>query len=745
LLRCVKYCAMGLLLIGLLLVLFVSPVFAAVEAVEAFSDSTWSNEIYYISSLSGYYGETVGYDDITIWMTAVDEYELYVNGERIDTEDTNDNNWATVEQYIVNVSDNTVNIGVRVVNHGEGNGNGLIMDIQAGSDNLGTTTKIREAVEVSGELHAVPVAWWCFDNQAKEDIGFGDDWYTLDFQDIFTDVGKTSLMRRAMLGRFNEDVEHTFNPGIEIITGYLHSNVDIGYTVGGGIALRRIEGENIALGKPAQDIKLTDGDLDRGFTYMSRPLGDTQYVDLGRIYRVNRMTLYTGGGNVADFERKSLRGYAVEISLDEFRWEEVGVIHEIGELNIDEGGHDNYSVNFPPEWARYVRYNVTETRIEMPNVGEIMMFGLGYALEGKYESPWFDLDSPDMVKNFDMVEWDGDILDGTKLTIQTQTKNGVDGLPSPWSAPSISKSYTFDSPEPATHFRYRINLETQDPFRTPIFKKLKVTYSNVGQPVTYADGYVMPNRVAMGADSTYTYFLGYTLDAGQNINQLVLSVPGYTTLNSIYCSDLSAEIDIDEGNTYSTIDSLYVTFANPVTDTNVSGADTLYISFDTKLLGNSHTFNAFLYNSTMNDGAGPLMVWENKELGSDTVIVSSLLKSILTNVKAMPKVFTPNNDGKNDFTVIEFTLAKVETNVMIKMFNTSGSLVATVTDEVLGNRAYSVEKSASNIGEAKTLPGYWDGKDEDGDLVPPGIYIYQVIADTDDGDVIEGGTVVVAY
>jgi len=148
----------------------------------------------------------------------------------------------------------------------------------------------------------------------------------------------------------------------------------------------------------------------------------------------------------------------------------------------------------------------------------------------------------------------------------------------------------------------------------------------------------------------------------------------------------------------------------------------------------------------MNDGAGPLMVWENKELGSDTVIVSSLLKSILTNVKAVPKVFTPNNDGKNDFTVIEFTLAKVETNVMIKMFNTSGSLVTTVTDEVLGNRAYFIsEKSAQTIGEAKTLPGYWDGKDEDGDLVPPGIYIYQVIADTDDGDVIEGGTVVVAY
>lgn len=50
-----------------------------------------------------------------------------------------------------------------------------------------------------------------------------------------------------------------------------------------------------------------------------------------------------------------------------------------------------------------------------------------------------------------------------------------------------------------------------------------------------------------------------------------------------------------------------------------------------------------------------------------------------------------------------------------------------------------------DISGAMEMPGCWNGKDEDDDLVPPGIYIYQVIADTDEGDVIEGGPVVVAY
>jgi flagellar hook assembly protein FlgD len=120
------------------------------------------------------------------------------------------------------------------------------------------------------------------------------------------------------------------------------------------------------------------------------------------------------------------------------------------------------------------------------------------------------------------------------------------------------------------------------------------------------------------------------------------------------------------------------------------------------------------------------------------------LKGILDDVKANPKVFTPNNDNKNDFTVIEFTLAKVNTDITIKIFSPNGSLVTTILDDEYKD-ASDYRAMAGDIGGAREMPGYWDGTDEDGDLVPPGIYIYQVIADTDEGDVTEGGPVVVAY
>jgi hypothetical protein len=742
LLRCIKYGATRFLMAGLLLAVFVCPSFAAVKEVQTYVDSTWSNEIYYMASLSGYYGKTVGYDDIKIKITAIDEYTLYINGAEVGS----DNNWETVEEYTVPLGGkNIINVGVKVINHGKGFGNGLIMDIEAGQDQLGTWTKMRDSVEIKSELQSIPCAWWTADLATKNKIGWGNDWYNFD-ETRFADTNITAQLRRAMEGKIIGKVDKNFSPEVEIITGYLASDVDIGYTEGGGISIRRIEGENLALNKPCYDIKLTDGDLSKGVEYIARPLGDTKYVDLGRIYRVNKMTLFSGGEKPSEYMTKSIRGYSVEISLDEFSWAEVGVIHDIGKINADKGGYDNYSVEFPPEWARYARYHIVETRVDMPKIGEMMVFGLGCVFNGSYESPWYDFGQPTTFKNFDMITWDGVVPDGTKITIQTKTKIG-DGTSSEWSSPNSLKKFSFDSPEPATQFQYKVNLLTDDIFKSPVFKRLEISYSETDQPVSYADGFITPNRVAMGADSTFVYTLSYSLNPGQDLKTLVFSIPSPTKLNYIYSTDLADTLSVKEDYTDSlTIDSLYITFKNPITDTKSGDADTLYVSFDTRLMKGSHSFEAFLYNSTMNDNAGGIRVWENKQLGTNTVVASSLMKSILTSVEAIPKVLTPYPiDNKNDFTVIEFTLAKVSTEVMIKVFNTAGTLVATIFDKKLEPRVYSIEKIPGNINAARELPGYWDGKNDDGDLVPPGIYIYQIIAQTDEGDEIKGGTVVVAY
>jgi len=742
---------MGLIVTGLLLSASVSPSFAAVEAVQTYEVSEWSNVIYYMATLSGIYGQKYGYGDITVKINAVDEYKLYVNGTERGTGSA-----ETIYEN-VNVDSKYINIAVEVTNTGKGNGNGLIVDIQAGSDQLGTSIKVRESLLIDGVLTEVPISWWTFDADTKETLGFGDDWYIFD-EGLLKQVSKTKLMRHVFEGKVIFDITGFFS---KPVTGYLQTDADIGYVNSEGdkgIGLRRLEGENIAFGKPSEYAQLTDGDLSNGFNYMSRDLGDTKYVDLKRLYKVNKMTVYTGGDKPTEYEKFSLRGYAVEISLDQFRWEEVGVIHDIGVPDkdgiVNEGGLDNYSIEFPPEWARYVRYKATELRVDNPKIGEIMAFGLGHSLEGFYESDWIDFGSADKIKNFKEVQWEGNVPDGTQITIQTMTKNGSDGFSSGWSEPSstgqkgsVIESFMITSPEPATHIKYKINISTQDPNQSPVLEKIAILYSSDNQPVTYADGYITPNRVPMGVDTTFVYSVAYNLAAGQNIGSLGISVPGPAVLSSVYSSDLGANIAGATATMSDDLENLVVTFASLLTDTNSAVDDTLHVSFVSKLFKSNHTFEGYLYGvkgGVSNDNAGGIKVWESSSI-SNSVIASTISKNILNNVKAVPKVFSPNGDNKNDVAVIEFSLAKVETVVKINIYNTAGKLITTICDDFLKAEDYSLPYPAPVSAALQNLPGYWDGKDEDGDLVTPGIYIYQIIAKADEGDVVEGGTVVVAY
>ncbi len=749
----IKIYVASLLAIGLMLCAFASPSFAAVMAVKDSTWTSWPHTIYYMAHLSG---PNAPYDDIEVNITAVDEYTLYINGEEVGSDD----DWTTVETYTVNVSAADVLVGIKVHNSGTGLGNGLMVDIKAGADWLGTTTLKRRSAVVGGTREIFPVRWYYYSGDITSADWGGDTWYELGYNSgrrttILDDTGIKAQLGQVMLGKMDMgQLSYLPDPHIEVVTGYV-GNVDLGSAENGGIQLRQIEGENIAQGKPAQEDKLTDGDpTNTFFAYNQEPLGSWRYVDLERIYRVNRLVLYTGGTNPNEWERKSVRGYAVDISLDKFRWEEVNVIHEIGVTNADEGGYDYATVEFPDEWARYLRFRITEPRQEFPIIGDIMIYGVGYTYEGAYESNWEDFGLPNVMKNFDAISWEGSMPEGTDIKVQTKTAYySAEGtlVESPWSSEYSIKSFPLESPEPASMIKYRAKLETQDIYKTPVLKEIAFRYSEEDQPLAGASGYIVPNRVAMGIDTTFVYTLSYDLQAGQNIKNLVLSTPGYGSGVSVHSTDTDSELTVDNNGLVdikqSTPDSLYIEFTNAITDTDNSGPDSLYVTFRTKLLRNIHNFNAWVYNESGNDGAGGLRVWENRDLGTWTVMTSSIIKGVLSDVKAVPKVFTPNDDDVNDFTVIEFNLAKIDADLKIKIYDTKGSLVTTIYDGDLEPGPWFVpdDQKRDNQGGARKMPGYWDGKDEDGDLVPPGVYLYQVVADTDDGEKVESGSVVVGY
>ena len=48
-------------------------------------------------------------------------------------------------------------------------------------------------------------------------------------------------------------------------------------------------------------------------------------------------------------------------------------------------------------------------------------------------------------------------------------------------------------------------------------------------------------------------------------------------------------------------------------------------------------------------------------------------------------------------------------------------------------------------GRAVDLPVVWNSRDDDDDLVPPGVYIYRLVVDLDPDDEISVGVIGVAY
>jgi flagellar hook assembly protein FlgD len=140
---------------------------------------------------------------------------------------------------------------------------------------------------------------------------------------------------------------------------------------------------------------------------------------------------------------------------------------------------------------------------------------------------------------------------------------------------------------------------------------------------------------------------------------------------------------------------------------------------------------------------------ENVDIDPDTgepyswsVFAASFLKKSLIDVKTNPRVFSPDGDGICDYTVIEFTASKLDIprDVEIQIFDLNGNVVRDLVKESVVAGQYT-----GLFSSPEDAVGYWDGTDDDGDLLPPGVYIYRVELKLSGGSEISTGTVTMSY
>ena len=113
------------------------------------------------------------------------------------------------------------------------------------------------------------------------------------------------------------------------------------------------------------------------------------------------------------------------------------------------------------------------------------------------------------------------------------------------------------------------------------------------------------------------------------------------------------------------------------------------------------------------------------------VAVESSLGKLLSDVEVRPRALTPQGDGVNDDARVEFTLFSVRsTQVEVEVFTLDGRRVKSV---------YSGPRDAGRH------VATWDGSDDSGNTVSPGLYLMRVAVEADDGRHEQMRSVAVAY
>ena len=663
---------------------------------EVWTQDTYRNTLYYRttfaadSSASG-----------LLHIAAVDSFAVYFNGVAIGANAS----WNEVRTYPVDVISGDNALAVEVVNRGLGVGNGLLAVIAVDSLRYGETDPKAQT--------------WYWTARPPADTG----WQVANIaEQPGWQVVQAGSADRAL-------IEGLPDPAPDLVAGF-PGGTDIG-GVAGSVVLKQIRGENLALGRPSNRIEAVDGDLRTAWEPPVSSVNFVASIDLQQRRLIRAVRVLTEG---PEFAQNSLQGYSVQVSDNEIRWSEVGVLHDILQFERTE-------VVFNPTWTRFVRIVIIDVNgVSQPKVAEIQVFGEGFAEEGVFLSAPLDLGAPDRRKNFGRIAWQADIPLRTDLSVQFRSGATPAAFADPqggWSTPQVAGGILFPGPEPGRFLQYRVNMESRDPEKSPLFRDLSIEYSTEDIAASTARGRVEPNRVPMGVDTTFVYTLDVEIGAGdQGVKSLQIAVPGQAQLGP----------DIDLGPAvlaewFSTQHLLTLIFAEPLRQSTQ-----LQIPFRTRSYAHLHRFRAFLFslgsenplNAAPNQDEDP----RTQRPHSWTLVTTTVAGQVLEQVRANPPIFSPNGDGINDATVIELVLSRVDVArpVSMRIFDLSGRIVARLRPPALSAGTY-----LRLSGRERESPGYWDGRDDRGNLVPPGLYLFQVEVELDAGEAVHSGHVAVVY
>lgn len=475
--------------------------------------------------------------------------------------------------------------------------------------------------------------------------------------------------------------------------------------------------------------KLQDGDV---YSYVEIPPGNVgSYIsiDLQAIRRVNRIQVSTLGelGVSRNLRPQAFSYYA---GVDSLRMSKV-----YQELDNQDSVHTAYLSE--PVIGRFIRFVLDkQSQTTSTVIAEMRIFGNGFLSDGQFVSS-VNSSSNGRV-NFGKIYVDADFDVATSISFEMRTGNSsvIDSFWSPWSTPSTfvnsreAADGTFANVyEPRQYFQYRLKLFTAD-LGTPVVKTLKIVY----QTTTVADStvdFVSPNDVPILSpviivDSIKAYFTTSSL----GIDTIVIHTQSPCVVRSVTTGGEPIAYTF-----FTAPDKMTIGFPQ-----TMKPAAPIAISFSTKLIQTS-SFPVEIISKA--SPWNPQFVDPLRTPSGDgwRVTTSGVPATPIIDLRADPNPFTPNGDGKNDATVVDFSIANVEVpkGLSVCIFDLAGRKVKTIASLSTATQPFFGDPRHGGKGFL------WDGKNDSGKLVLPGLYILQVSYDIDNGGSSVAKPVVVAY
>ena len=524
---------------------------------------------------------------------------------------------------------------------------------------------------------------------------------------------------------------------------------------------------------------MIDGDegtaYEEGVTIGTGYYGNTFYFDLGAALPVRRIRFRPRTGypfrtlstfelalNDGDPDTRDDQGIptAQQVVLDQPR-----EIH--GDVVRD--------VSFPLQPVRYVILKplLPPGRYHW-EIAEMEAYADGYVSQASYLSNFIDMEA---LASWGEIRWTGERDEDAKVLVHTRTgldddpnvywrrtgrggqvssrgptgtlltRKEYDQLPADekgpitydtdnwsfWSAP-----YDFDagltgvgivSPGPRRYIQIRIDFVST---RTDGAHLERVTFDYSKPPVaTDVVGEIWPDEVKLGQRTRFVYALRPSLrptDVGFDGVEVVTHTP----VDMVRSVRLGGE-EVPFSVTYLEEPARFIV-QFPGHRIDASRLVGLEIEFDASVFRYSTEFTARVLD-TAGDEVSQLVRPGNATVripSDDIAVRTSLGEGTLGSVSVDPRAVTPNGDGINDEVEISYDLFKLTrgAEVELKIHALSGERIRLVHTGWEANGRYGHT---------------WDGRDDTGRCVPPGVYVYCVEVHADKGVERRAGTVCVAY